>query len=211
MSKFPTNYDQELNIINSDVLSAGAKQAALDLAEKGFEVRYGLTTEFADEIARMALEPAIKEYCPNDCGDRFANREATEKWLSKGRATYLLLKKDETGKLLLAGYGWVGASASSHVPGGETTFAIRVGEIGQGQGLAAPFSRLIIASSSKMFAADKYWLETWQSNGGAVHIYHKLGFEDIDSEADSRLNAEGQQVSDTRLYMSLPNETLDIL
>jgi ribosomal protein S18 acetylase RimI-like enzyme len=52
------------------------------------------------------------------------------------------------------------------------------------------------------------WLETWASDGAAVHIYHKLGFEDVDSQVDQRPTAGGQTVADTRLYMSLPNELL---
>lgn len=211
MGSFPAGYDHVLNALNPDTLTGSSRDALQELESKGYEVRYGLTFELADEIAKMALEPSIKEYCPNDCGDRFANREATEKWLGKGRAAYLLLKKDETGGLILAGYGWAGAGTSSHVPGGETTFALRAGEIGQGQGLATPFSKLIIQSSANLFDARKFWLETWQSNGGAVHIYHKLGFEDVDSEQDYRVTAEGQKVADTRLYMSLSEQALSNL
>ncbi len=85
---------------------------------------------------------------------------------------------------------------------------MRVGEASQGQGLATPFSRLILAGSATLYGSQDMWLETWASDGAAVHIYHKLGFEDVDSQVDQRPTAGGQTVADTRLYMSLPNELL---
>ena len=82
---FPTSFDQQTTIVPSDKLGDIGAQDAQKLADLGYEVHYGLTTDFADSIARLALEPAIKEYCPNDCGNRFANLDATERWLAKER------------------------------------------------------------------------------------------------------------------------------
>jgi ribosomal protein S18 acetylase RimI-like enzyme len=96
------------------------------------------------------------------------------------------------------------------VPGGETTFAIRVGEAGQGQGLATPFAWLIVVGAAQVYEARKFWLETWQSNEGAVHIYHKIGFVDVDSQNDTRPTTAGGEVPDTRLYMSLSDDKLPV-
>ena len=178
------------------------------LTANSYEIHIGITPDFADDIAAMSLEPAIKEYCPKDCADRFKDREATKLWLSKKRAAFLLLKKADTGELSLAGYGWSGASSSRYVPQGKTTFAIRIGQAGQGQGLATPFARLIVFGSAVLFGAGDFWLETWQSNAGAVHVYHKIGFEDVDQQTDQRITSAGGRVPDVRLYMSLPNEAL---
>ncbi len=208
MSDFPTEFSQHTKPVMADGLNKAAKEALQELADKGYQVRYGLTDEYANNIAKMALEPSIKEYCPNDCGERFASLGATESWLAKGRVAFLLLQS-KSNKLELVGYGWAGAGTSLHVPDGETTFALRIGEVGQGQGLATPFARLIINSSAAMYDAKNFWLETWHSNGGAVHIYHKLGFENVDETADERLTADGGKVPDTRLYMSLPNNLLN--
>ena len=207
MTNFPDSFSEDTQQISAERLDETGAQAVQALAEKGYEVHAGLTSERAEAIMSMALEPAIREYCPNDCGGRFASIEATKQWLAKHRGTFLLLKRTEDG-LQLAGYGWVGLSESSHVPGGETTFSLRVGEIGQGQGLAAPFTQVILAGSAVLYGAKNIWLETWASNGGAVHVYHKVGFVDVDEEMTERPTTNGGAVPDTRLYMSFPNELL---
>lgn len=205
---FPTSFDHQTTLVPSDKFGDIGAQDAQKLADLGYEVHYGLTTDFADSIARLALEPAIKEYCPNDCGNRFANRDATERWLAKARGTFLLLKRVEDKQPELVGYGWVGAGTNAHAPGGEATFAIRIGEAGQGQGLATPFARLIVFGAAVVYGAHDIWLETWQSNGGAVHVYHKIGFEDVAQEESERLTGDGTRIPDTRLFMMLSNDLL---
>lgn len=196
---YPTQFENK-----AKVLEASAGGSIDELKSRGYEVQYGLTMDMADEIMKMTQEPAIREYCPKDSSERFKDQIATKSWLQKGRATFLLLNNSSE----LVGYGWAGSGTSSHVPGGETTFAIRIGEKGQGQGLATPFSKAIVFGSAELFDSKDFWLETWQSNGGAVHVYHKVGFEDVDQQLDQRPTSYGGTVSDTRLYMSLPNEKL---
>lgn len=211
MIDFPNSFDEQTKVLPTDNIGAAGVQAAQKLSERGYEVHYGLTAGVSDDIAQMALEPAIREFCPNDFGGRFANRDATENWLSKRRAVFLLMKKsDSENEAKMVGYGWVGLGASSHVPDGETTFAIRIGEAGQGQGLATPFAQLIVSGAAVVYGAKNMWLETWQSNAGAVHIYHKIGFEDVDSSDDERVSGSGEIIKDTRLYMSLPNQMLPL-
>src|SRR5688572_8449998 len=102
---FPNEYSVSTTKLTGDLNYEGNQ--ALDLIrEKGFEVHLGLTPEYSDLIATMALEDDIKEYCPRDCAERFANREATAKWLAKGRAAFLLMKSFENGELQMVGYGW---------------------------------------------------------------------------------------------------------
>lgn len=206
MTDFPDKFDENIRLLPDDLGEAGA-EAVQKLAERGYEVQIGLTPELADQISTMSEEPSIREFCPKDCSQRFKDRTATENWLKKKRAVFMLLKRDG-GKLSLAGYGWAGPGSSRHAPGGEHTFAVRIGEAGQGQGLAAPFSWLIVAASAVLFGAKEFWLETWASNGGAVHIYHKIGFKTIDEQPDKRPANDGQTIADTRVYMSLPNDLL---
>jgi ribosomal protein S18 acetylase RimI-like enzyme len=209
MTDFPDGFEEATRMLPLDSLSQAGQEAVNLLHERGYEVRVGLTTDLADQIEAMAREPSIREFCPNDCGSRFADRASIESWLSKKRATFTLVKKSPEGQdLSLVGYGWVGLGASDHVHGGETTFAIRIGESGQGQGLATPFARLIVEGAAAIYAAKNMWLETWQSNGGAVHVYHKIGFKDVDQVEAQRPTANGESVADTRLYMSLDNELL---
>jgi ribosomal protein S18 acetylase RimI-like enzyme len=206
MMPFPDSYDAELQPLQLSQMSQSGQQAMSLLESKGYTVRAGLTPDYADAINKMAHEPSIAEYCPKDSSERFTNRETTAKWLSKKRATYLLLCKLEDGTLELAGYGWVGAKHIPEVPGGKTTFSLRVGENHQGKGLASPFSVAMLAAAAATYDARHMWLETWASNGGAVHIYHKLGFSDVAQQNDERPSLDGSKVADTRIYMAIPED-----
>lgn len=208
MTDFPTTFDDEVRPLPQGLGQAG-DEAVKKLEERGYEVRVGLTEELADRITVMSQEPSIREFCPKDCTQRFADREAAGHWLSKQRVVFLLMKKEE-GRLSLAGYGWAGPGVSSHAPGGKNTFAVRVGQAGQGQGLAAPFSWLIIAGTAVLYGARDFWLETWASNGGAVHIYHKIGFVTVDEQVDERSSRDGKTIADTRVYMTLDNSLLPV-
>ena len=208
MMDFPDKFEETTHSLPAEGLGQAGDEAVQKLAERGYEVRVGLTPEYADQILAMSQEPSIREFCPKDSGERFTDRAAAERWLAKQRAAFLLFKKEDDGDLSLAGYGWTGAGSSTHAPGGKITFAVRIGEAGQGQGLAAPFSWLIVAGSAVLYGARDFWLETWGSNGGAVHIYHKIGFETVAEEPDQRLVPSGDRVPDTRVYMSLANELL---
>jgi GNAT superfamily N-acetyltransferase len=203
MIPFPDAYDTALQPLPAEQMSEAGQQAIESLKSKGYEVQAGLTPEYADAIARLSLEPSIQEYCPKDSSERFTNREATAQWLSKKRATYLLLHRSDDGSLGLAGYGWVGTKQSPHVPGGETTFSLRVSENHQGKGLAAPFSVAMLAAATATYGAPHIWLETWASNGGAVHIYHKIGFNDVADQAEDRPSRVGPNVPDIRMYMTI--------
>jgi hypothetical protein len=205
MSNFPTELDNGVRELPLERLGETGRQAAASLAEKGFKVVSGLTPEYLQPITAMAREPAMREYTPKDLAERFTNLDAARRWQSKGRLMFLLLKEEGN---VVAGYGWAGPGTSNKVPYGQTTFAVRIGQAGQGQGLAAPFSQLIILGSAVICGAEDYWLETWQSNGAAVHTYHKIGFKDVASEASSRITAQGENISDTRLFMDLDNSVL---
>lgn len=201
--EFPERLDEQTIPIDQQVQDSLSREALAQLQQKGFVVHSGLTAAYADAITVMAQEPAIKEYCPNDSLYRFTDRAAVERWLTKRRAVFLLLKQDAAG-LQLAGYGWSGLEASDHVPDGRTTFAIRIGQLGQGQGLATAFAQIIINASVSLYGASNFWLETWASNTAAVHVYQKIGFQQLD-EVSSERASHGGTIPDTRLFMTLPN------
>lgn len=207
MNQFPDAFAETPAPVPVEKLGPVGKQAADELASAGYEIRVGLSRQYAADIIDMAKEPAIREFCPNDIGSRFKDLAATEQWLSKHRAVFLLIKKEADGSRL-AGYGWVGPVESTQVPAGENTLAIRIGQLGQGQGLATPYTKLMADGSAILYDAKNLWLETWESNGGAVHVYHKAGFEDVAKEPSERPTAAGGHVQDTRLFMSLANELL---
>src|SRR6267142_1943921 len=123
MIDMPTSF-----VANTQALPEGldekATEAIEQLRSKGYEVQVGLTPDYAKQILTMSQEPAIREYCPKDFDERFTDQAATEKWLAKGRAVFLLLKHEED-KLQLAGYGWAGPATNSEIPDGKITFALR--------------------------------------------------------------------------------------
>lgn len=203
MIDFPSSFSEMTEPLLPELLDAAGAAALRQLNERGYEVQSGLTPKLADQILTMSYEPSIREYCPKDSAQRFVDRAATIHWLSKKRAVFLLFERVDT-ELKLVGYGWAGVQTSAQVPGGESTFALRLGEAGQGQGLATPFAQTIMSASASIYGASNMWLETWASNGGAVHIYHKLGFITVVEKPDERPRSSGGIVPDTRLYMSLP-------
>jgi ribosomal protein S18 acetylase RimI-like enzyme len=202
MMPFPDHYDEALQPLPAQQMNEAAQAAIASLKTKGYEVQAGLMPEYADAIALMSRETSIREYCPKDCSERFASRETTASWLSKKRATYLLLQVLDDGTKQLAGYGWVGSKQSEQIPGGETTFSLRISEHHQGKGLATPFALTMLNAAEVTYGTPNMWLETWASNAGAVHIYQKLGFNTIAEKPDKRPSADGQMVEDTRLYMT---------
>jgi ribosomal protein S18 acetylase RimI-like enzyme len=206
MKPFPTILTDTTQPLSELLVDSADQEIIQQLAAQNYEVHLGLTPEFAAAIAVIAEQSSIREYCPRDRAERFKNRTVTEEWLSKGRAVFLLLRRTDEGELQIAGYGWSGRGTSPEVPGGETTFALRINETDQGHGLSAPFAKLILSATTALYGAPYLWLETWASNGGAVHVYHKLGFATVTEKPGDRPTAVGQTVPDVRFYMTLSGQ-----
>lgn len=201
----PTELGNLFDIPDHSQLSSLGSESLETLRAQGFKLKIGATESTQHQLKALSKEPAIREYCPNDLGRRFGDEEMFKKWLGKGRVLVTLCAGDQ-----IVGYGWTGEGKSNKISEGSNTFAIRLGISASGKGLATPFARLIIEFSNLIFGLDNFWLETWQSNGGAVHIYHKIGFEDVTTEESKRKTADGSEVDDVRIYMRLPNEKLPV-
>jgi ribosomal protein S18 acetylase RimI-like enzyme len=80
---------------------------------------------------------------------------------------------------------------------------MRISEEYQGRGLATPYLQAIIGATQSIYDATDFWLETWASNAGAVHVYGKVGFAEIEQEQGDRALKDGGSTPDTRLYMRL--------
>lgn len=198
MSTYPTSFDTATMQPDPASLSETGREAIAKLAERGYHVTVGLTADIVPKLHELSLQHSIKEYCPNDCTKRFADVPTAEHWLEKGRVTVLLV---ETATGDIAGYGWFGDGTSPHVPEGKETFALRISESHQGKGLATPYAQALLDIAEQLYGVEHLWLEAWESNAGAVHIYQKLGFTLVDQETSERPTADGGTVQDTRLYM----------
>jgi RimJ/RimL family protein N-acetyltransferase len=207
MSDFPNSFALNTEPLNIVGLSTNDHYSSDLLSEKGYEVHTGLTLEMAKSITNMCKQLSIREYCPRDYSERFSDQASTEVWLTKGRLVFLLLKR-QAEQLTLAGYGWSGASISPQVPDADMTFALRIGEDDQRKGLSTPFARLILAGTRSMQSVHHFWLETWQSDAAAVHVYHKLGFKEVAQLVDNRPTLNGETVNDIRLYMKFAQDKI---
>ncbi|MBL8121136.1 GNAT family N-acetyltransferase [Candidatus Saccharibacteria bacterium] len=199
MNTFPTTFTDTYFLDSST--TSGAEQAALQsLAEKGFGIQLGLSTEDVPALQALSVQTSVLKYCPKDCTERFKDLPTIEKWLEKERLVFLL-KEKSSGQL--AGVAWTGPGTSSHIPGGKLTGGIRLSEDFQGQGLATPFLTVVLEHTKEKYSREQIWFECWQSNAGAVHIYQKLGFKIVETEPSQRLTPHGTFDPDTRIYMKL--------
>lgn len=190
--------------LSSFDLEATAQAAVEDLDARGFKVLVGLNEAYAEQIMSLCHEDAILEYCPNDAGSRFTDLAAAKTWVAKQRAIFLLVEKD-SGKL--AGYGWVGEEDNNQeVKDGKTTWAIRISQNYQGQGLATPYAKAIVFGGRSIYGLDHIWLASWASNPAAIHVYGKLGFVEAVQVSTDRKDLQGETVHDSRIYMYLPED-----
>jgi ribosomal protein S18 acetylase RimI-like enzyme len=157
-------------------------------------VKQGLTDKQIDQLIEYAnSDPKVIEFSSDST--RFANREAYNRWLKKGRSVYSMT--DESGDLL--GIIWYGREqmpagkdfSSNVVPGDYgVTFAIRVYGAARGKHLAGKF---MLAAQSTYVSSQDYstivskgiWLETSESNIAAVTAYRKFGYRQV-TQADDK-------------------------
>ena len=161
-----------------------------------FGVFFGLREQDTADISPIAASAAVREFCPKDISSRFGNVEMAERWVAKGRTMFQLR---ELGRGGLAGYGWTGLETSPEIPGGDTTFAVRLAPEFAGRGLATPFTRAIVAGSSALHGGN-IWLETWGSNTAAVRTYVHAGAQLVTTRDATRptLNPGDREIDDTR-------------
>lgn len=199
MSTFPTTFSQPTPLDPTELSAEGAAAYQV-LTSRGYALELGLAEADVQSLAQLSQQPSILEYCPNDCRTRFKDVETAAHWFTKGRLVFLL-KAQASGEI--AGYGWSGPGTTEHIPEGTLTAAVRLSEAHQGKGLAAPFLQVLGDYTTGYAPHERLWLEGWESNAGAIHIYQKLGFRHVTSQPASRPTANGGVVNDTRLYMQL--------
>lgn len=200
MKPFPTNFVKKSTIVSVAGLDDAGQFALQKLHDSGYELQHGMTRQYADAIKKLATQPSICTYCIKDGTSRFCDQESTGRWLEKGRAVFLLVESHSGN---IAGYAWSGPETSPQVPEGKVTVAMRISEDYQGRGLATPYLQCVVSATKHLYEATGFWLETWQSNAGAVHVYQKVGFIPVAQETGNRTVPDGEPIVDTRLYMEL--------
>jgi hypothetical protein len=207
---FPVSFSNELQPLPADGLDDIGVEAIEMLATKGFEVVSGVRREDVPQIAAIAGQTSVREYCPKDLKTRFGNEALMEAWLRKengpeiGRGMFLLRL---AGAEKIAGYGWTGYEPCDELLDYPLTSAFRLHEDMQGQHLGTPFTNTIIAATPALFDRRAIGLETWGSNGPAVSTYLRAGAALIRTRDGKRptLKTEMQDANgerqDVRLFM----------
>lgn len=200
MKSFPTTMAETVVVVGPDDAPMAVAAPLQRLAEKGFTVQLGITAQDVSTLQALSQQSSIIKYCPKDCTERFKDEATIRQWLTKKRAVFLL-KETATGEL--AGIAWTGPGTSPHIESSKLTGGVRLSEYFQGLGLATPFLQVVLAYTRHEYSTERMWFECWESNAGAVHIYQKLGFEVVETQAGNRANPDGTSEPDTRLYMNL--------
>lgn len=172
MANFPTGFEAP-HYIDPAEITARYAAPFIELDKLGYVVVAGLCPANVADLTEISEQAGTLEYCPNDIAKRWTDIPTAEKQLGKdgGRGAFRLEKiaTSET-----AAHGWTGKSSADErafLPDCENTFAVRVNERFQRQGLGKLFSHAIVAGSMGLYRAKRIGLETWASNTGAVKSY----------------------------------------
>lgn len=205
MSEFPTEFGVKIHDLSEINLGETSNNAIKKLGEAGLRVQLGMEPEDLEDIQEIANSNAVREFCPNDLAARFGNEQMARKWLKNGKGVFELRANNPRDDL--AGYGWTGPKQVMEVPGGDTTFAVRLSPKYSGRHLGTPFAQAIVAGSQTTFGKQNIWLETWASNVRAVGSYLHAGaqlVENTDSYRPTLYPAKNETDGvrrDTRLFM----------
>lgn len=190
MSSYPNEFSQELIRLkpssdNTRRLNYGVGR----LICSGLKLYAGVRVNDQPEIAAIARQEAVKEYCPKDDISRFHSEDSMAEWLKKGRGMFLLKRSRDDA---LAGYGWTGPEQCDEIPGQQNTFAIRLNkDVIAGKGIGKLFTTAITAGSMSLYGARNIGLETWGSNTAAVKTYLGAEAELVTSVDSQRPTLQG--------------------
>ena len=198
---------EEPTPLTSDTLDSAGRDAVQRLAVAGFAVTLGLARTEVAEVAAIAAQPGVAEYCPEDITRRFGSEEKAEAWMSRGRIVFLLRKMGESA---IVGYGWTRPGRYEELPDCDTAFGVRLSSEVAGRGLGSLFTAAIV-SGSMAKGMRNIGLETWESNPGAWKTYLKAGAEFGQSKAGKRMTiiksgrrTRRRQRDDVRMFMRFP-------
>jgi hypothetical protein len=215
--EYPTSFTPELRPLQPGYgLSEPTDTLLQELRAHGFVMAVGVHESQLDNLADMASQPHIREFCPNDVG-RFGSEPRVRKWQQKGTGRVMVgiyavngesgpLDEDRVASLRAedltqVAYGWFGAEPTPHMPPGvDITTAYRVGQQGrelarkrrtnpeQLLSLGLSIGKAVLAVATELYgiAPERIGLETWESNEAANKLYDLLGFQLVAAEEDVR-------------------------
>lgn len=207
---YPKTFAAELYPLEPAGLGQAGNEAVEQLLAANYEVVAGVRRDDVKEIAAIARQNPVREYCAKDALTRCGDEEMMAAWFDgkkDGRGVFLLR---HTGTLAVAGYGWTGPELCQELPESLVTLAVRLDEGVSGQGLGVPFTTAILYGSMALYGARNIGLETWGSNTAAVKTYLRAGADLVTTKDDVRPTLQhgphvvGGKRQDVRLYMQFP-------
>ncbi|MGH7239282.1 MAG: hypothetical protein ACREHG_04345, partial [Candidatus Saccharimonadales bacterium] len=78
MSDLPRDFLSTTESLGVGELGTQCDEALTLLDDKGYEVRLGLTPDYANQIIALSKDPSIAEYCPDDRNIRFRDQAAAK-------------------------------------------------------------------------------------------------------------------------------------
>lgn len=157
----------------------------LPLEDKGLQVYRGWDGTLRDQLVIASCQSHILQYTPGDAERRFTTAEAADAWYHEhDRVVYSLGQK-----AMLAGLIWYGNSPDKNLDA-DYTFAIRMYEASQGQGLARSFLEAAHSDFRQHTHNERnVWLSTSADevkNAAALRLYRNAGYNTV-NEADGRV------------------------
>jgi ribosomal protein S18 acetylase RimI-like enzyme len=154
------------------------------LNEKGFSVIKGWGKELAQQLVVHSREDAIKRWTPRDATERFPSVEAAKAWYNKNE--HIIYALGSTAQL--AGVMWFTRYEEPEIEfDNRFTMAVRMYDDARGRGLSYNFGKATHLDLEQNYSGD-VWLETDVVNKAALHLYHKLNYEETQRDvANSRI------------------------
>jgi hypothetical protein len=205
--EYQTAYADTLAPLTAEGLAPEGVAALDRLAAHGIEVVVGLRVADMDDVARIANQQPVREFCPKDARTRVADVPVGEGWMKDGRWVVQAKRGDQT-----VGYGWVRPEECKELPKAETTFAVRLDESLAGMGLGVAFSHAIVFGGVARVGANKVGFESWAGNvgafktyirGGATSVNAKNGWRETTQEPDAVIKDVPSR-RDTRIWWHWP-------
>lgn len=227
---YPTNFvDEFIPLVPGSGWGEEFDFALWELEMRGFVVALGVHDDFLGDLANMASQRHITEYCPSDPG-RFGDRKKVRDWLEKGRVMVGIYAVNDREKgidftnpavftrenLEQVAYAWFGPETDDEGnPTKTITTAYRVGEAGRRLArerrldendkfkLGLPLGRLAIAAATDIYGVeeDDITLETWASNAANI-LYDLLQFVETGRKVEARPTLEpvGTVINGNEVY-----------
>jgi uncharacterized cofD-like protein len=146
-----------------------------EVAGEELVILRGLTSALRTQLVEKSDQPHIRLWTPRDSSERFTSEGMIELRQAEGDEFYSLVRPGEPEDL--GGVMWLKRKYFESSSPFNTTFAVRLYEGYEGQGLGQPFMNGVLEDYTTLHPGPNYiWLGVKERNERAKRLYNKLGF-----------------------------------